>query len=155
MNKGPKPSARIHMETEPLAAISIDGAERQPASARSGVVLTWFMRLVSMVWLVQGLMQWHTIILPGPVSFDALPPLVIGVTIFFAAIDPVAAVGLWLATPWGGVIWLIAVIAQATLVVFVPELVAGGQLVLIFDFALIVAYFVLTYRAALERDIAV
>jgi len=30
-------------------------------------------------------------------------------TVFFATLDPVAAVGLWLATPWGGVTWLVAV----------------------------------------------
>src|SRR5450755_1140522 len=112
MTKAQKPSGRVHIETEPLAAISLSGPSTKRASARWGAILVWFMRLVSAVWLLQGLVQWHTIILPGPVNFDALPPTVIGVTIFFAVIDPAAAVGLWLATPWGGVIWLLAVVAQ-------------------------------------------
>jgi hypothetical protein len=153
MTKAQKPSGRVHIETEPLAAISLSGPSTKRASARWGAILVWFMRLVSAVWLVQGLVQWHTIILPGPVNFDALPPTVIGVTIFFAVIDPAAAVGLWLATPWGGVIWLLAVVAQAGLVIFRPELATGGQIILILDLTLIIAYFLLTYRAAIERDI--
>jgi hypothetical protein len=36
--------------------------------------------------------------------FDNLPPLRIAAVIYFAVFDLVAAVGLWLATPWGGVI---------------------------------------------------
>jgi hypothetical protein len=153
MTKAQKPSGRVHIETEPLAAISLSGPSTKRASARWGAILVWFMRLVSAVWLLQGLVQWHTIILPGPVNFDALPPTVIGVTIFFAVIDPAAAVGLWLATPWGGVIWLLAVVAQAGLVIFRPELATGGQIILILDLTLIIAYFLLTYRAAIERDI--
>jgi hypothetical protein len=152
MNKGLKPSGRVHMEAEPLAAISI-GVNQHHGSTRWGVFLLWFMRLVSVVWLLQGLMQWHTIIQPEPANFDALPPIVAGITVFFAVIDPVAAVGLWLGAPWGGVIWLLAAVAQGALVLIMPELVSFGQVVLIFDFALIVAYFLLAYLAAFERDI--
>jgi Family of unknown function (DUF6163) len=153
MNKAQKPGGRVHMETEPIAAISIDGNYRQRTSAHWGLVLIWFMRLVSVVWLILALLQWDTIIRPDPYNFDVLPPIVVGVTVFFAVINPVAAVGLWLATQWGGVIWLIAAVAQACLALFMPELVTGGKFALIFDFALIVAYFLLTYKAAVERDL--
>jgi hypothetical protein len=153
MNKGQKPGPRVHLETEPLAAISLAGARQKRIGTRWGVLLVWFMRFVSVLWLVQGLLQWHTVILPEPSNFDALPPIVAAVTVFFAIIDPVAAVGLWLAAPWGGVVWLLAVVAQAALVIFMPELVAGGLFLLIFDFALIVAYLLLTYQSAIEGDI--
>jgi uncharacterized membrane protein (DUF2068 family) len=36
--------------------------------------------------------------------FDNLPPLRIAAVIYFAVFDLVAAVGLWMAAPWGGVI---------------------------------------------------
>ena len=36
----------------------------------------------------------------------------IAAVVFFAVIDLVAAVGLWLAAAWGGVVWLVAVAAQ-------------------------------------------
>ena len=34
-------------------------------------------------------------------------------TVFFAVIDLVAAVGLWLAAPWGAVVWLTAAVSMA------------------------------------------
>ena len=36
-------------------------------------------------------------------------------TIFFAVIDLVAAIGLWLTAAWGGVVWLIAAGSQLML----------------------------------------
>jgi uncharacterized membrane protein (DUF2068 family) len=48
--------------------------------------------------------QWSAILLPSEPLFDNLPPLRIAAVIYFAVFDLVAAVGLWLATPWGGVI---------------------------------------------------
>jgi Family of unknown function (DUF6163) len=153
MNKAQRPAGRVHMETEPIAAISIDGSHRQRTGAHWGVLLTSFMRLLSAVWIIQGLLQWDRIIEPEPANFDALPPIVIAVTVFFAVINPVAAVGLWLATPWGGVIWLIAVLAQACVGIFMPELVTFGKFILIFDFTLIIGYFFLAHQAAIERDL--
>jgi len=41
-----------------------------------------------------------------------------GATIFFAVIDLVAAVGLWLAAAWGGVVWLTASISMAAIELF-------------------------------------
>ena len=49
-------------------------------------------------------------------------------TIFFAVIDLVAAVGLWLAAAWGGVVWLTAAISMAAIELFFPQ-VYGGRLV--------------------------
>jgi hypothetical protein len=48
--------------------------------------------------------QWSAILLPSEPLFDNLPPLRIAAVIYFAVFDLVAAVGLWPATPWGGVI---------------------------------------------------
>jgi uncharacterized membrane protein len=61
-------------------------------------------------------------------------------------------VGLWLAAPWGGVIWLFAAAAQMFMTVFLPGMLAGGRLMMAVDVGLIVAYFVLTWYAAQERD---
>ena len=37
-------------------------------------------------------------------------------TVYFAVIELVAAVGLWLATPWGAVVWLTTVVSMAVTV---------------------------------------
>ena len=39
-------------------------------------------------------------------------PAMASAVIFFGVLDLVAAVGLWLATPWGGVLWLLAAVSQ-------------------------------------------
>ena len=46
---------------------------------------------------------------------------------FFAVIDLVAAVGLWLAAAWGAVIWLTAVASMVAVEIFFPQ-VFGGEL---------------------------
>ena len=50
-----------------------------------------------------------------------------GGDVFFAVIDLVAAVGLWLAAAWGGVVWLTAAISMAAIELFFPQ-VFGGRL---------------------------
>ena len=48
-------------------------------------------------------------------------------TVFFAVIDLVAAVGLWLAAPWGAVVWLTSVISMAAVEALFPQ-IYGGRL---------------------------
>ena len=52
-------------------------------------------------------------------------------TVFFAVIDLVAAVGLWLAAAWGAVIWLTSVVSMAAVEVFFPQ-VYGGSIFIVF-----------------------
>jgi Family of unknown function (DUF6163) len=59
-------------------------------------------------------------LLPSESLFDNLPPLQGAAVIYFAIVDLVAAVGLWLATPWGGVIWLFAALTQIATVFVLP-----------------------------------
>ncbi|MBX9741730.1 MAG: hypothetical protein K2X62_16770 [Beijerinckiaceae bacterium] len=128
-----------------------DGLGRSGAT-RWGFMLVAFMRVVAVLWLFQGLLQWRSILAPGDFPLDALPRLEAIAIVFFAVINLVAAVGLWLAAPWGGVLWLFAAAAQMFMTVFIPGMLPGGRLLLALDVALIVAYFVLTWYAAQERD---
>ncbi len=65
--------------------------------------LTIFMRFVCLLWIFQGLAQWARIISPAEGSFLDLSGASMAATVFFAVLDLVAAVGLWLVAPWGGV----------------------------------------------------
>ena len=47
---------------------------------------------------------------------------------FFAVLDLVAAVGLWLAAAWGAVVWLTSVVSMAAVEVFFPA-VYGGSII--------------------------
>ncbi len=130
------------------AAIRFGEPERGAEENRAGLFLVVFMRLLAALWVIQGLMQWSAILLPSDSVFDKLSALSGAALIFFAILDLVAAVGLWLATPWGGAIWLLSAIAQIAASLGLPGffsiLWAGA------DAVLIVIYFVLTWEAGQE-----
>jgi hypothetical protein len=112
---------------------------------RAGLFLVLFKRLLAGLWVVQGLLQWSAILLPPEPLFDKVSALRGAAVIFFATVNLVAAVGLWLATPWGGVIWLLAAIAQIIVVLVLPGFFS--MLWIGADVVLIVIYFVLVWRA--------
>jgi hypothetical protein len=112
---------------------------------RAGLVLVVFMRLLAGLWVIQGLLQWGAILLPSQPLLDNVSSVRGGTVIFFAIFDLVAAVGLWLAAPWGGVIWLLGAIAQILIALGVPG--SFSMLWAAANIGLIVVYFVLTWRA--------
>jgi hypothetical protein len=116
-----------------------------------GEYLVWFMRAVAVLWLAKGLMHWSLVVGLGEgqdTRFLAMPMLTQAATVFFAVIDLVAAVGLWMAAAWGGVIWIIAAMAHMLLNLFMPY-VFGRQLSFLGVIAvLVVVYLALTYLAA-------
>jgi hypothetical protein len=52
-------------------------------------------------------------------------------TVFFAVIDLVAAVGLWLAAAWGAVVWLTSVVSMAVVEVFFPQVYGGSNYIVL------------------------
>src|ERR1700732_2869722 len=87
---------------------------------RARLFLVVFKRLLAGLWVIQGLLQWSAILLPPEPLFDNVSALRGAAVIFFATVNLVAAVGLWLATPWGGVIWLLGAIAQILVALALP-----------------------------------
>jgi hypothetical protein len=110
-----------------------------------GLFLVAFMRLLAGLWVIQGLLQWSAILLPPDPLFDKVSALRGAAVIFFATVNLIAAVGLWLATPWGGVIWLLAAIAQILVALALPGFFS--MLWIGADIVLVVIYFVLMWRA--------
>jgi hypothetical protein len=112
---------------------------------RAGLFLVVFMRLLAGLWVIQGLSQWGAILLPPQPLFDTVSALRGAAVIFFATVNLVAAVGLWLATPWGGVIWLLGAVAQISVTLALPGFFS--ILWIGVDIILIVIYFGLMWRA--------
>jgi hypothetical protein len=110
-----------------------------------GNLLVIFMRLLALIWIAQGLAQWSAVLLPSQPLFDKVSQVWGGAVIFFAVLDPVAAVGLWLATPWGGVLWLFSAIAQIFVAAAIPDFFSMTWIAA--NIFLIVIYFGLTWRA--------
>ncbi|TBW39733.1 hypothetical protein EYW49_05600 [Siculibacillus lacustris] len=87
-------------------------AERRP---RWRVMHDVYLRLLAVVHLVWSLWEWAAVIGLVPPVFGVeqraiLPRL--GATYFFAALDPMAAVGLWFGSVWGTATWLVVTFAR-------------------------------------------
>ena len=130
---------------ESEAAIRVGASAREQNETRWGLILVIFMRLLAALWIIQGLAQWAAFILPADELFDSLSTARTATVMFFSVIDLLAAVGLWLATPWGGVLWLFAAISQVFVAVVSPQLSSGLRAGA--DVVLIVLYFTLTWQA--------
>jgi hypothetical protein len=142
------------IDCEPIAAIELRAYPGDKRTLRWGLMLVWFMRFVAVLWMSHSLLNWCQILGVGSLGRTDLAQLddhAFAATVFFATLDPVAAVGLWLATPWGGVTWLVAVAAQIFAAVMLPHLFENGFLLMATNGALVACYFVLTFAASRER----
>lgn len=113
-----------------------------------------FLRVMAVVSLLKGLYHWAIVCgigAPLPSGFESYPTPYQVATIFFAVIDPVAGVGLWLAAPWGAVVWLTSVISMAAVETLFPQIYGGNILVVVSELALLGAYLWLALMAAREQ----
>ena len=88
---------------------------------------------------------------PFPSGFDSYPAPYQVATAFFAVIDLVAGVGLWLAAPWGAVVWLTSVISMAAVEVLFPQIFGGSMWVVAVEVVLLCMYLWLALMAAREQ----
>ena len=116
--------------------------------------LVLFLRLMAAISMIKGLYHWAQVcgigVAPGDV-FESHSIAWQAATIFFAVLDLIAAVGLWLAAAWGAVIWLTSVASMITVDVFFPQVYGGGVLT---DFAggiLLAVYLWLALKSAQEQ----
>ena len=145
--------AQISQAARDYMADRIEERPAAPASRRWNFVLTWFMRLVAILWIMKGLSAWAVILgVWAPTGlFEARATGYQATIIYFAVIDLIAAVGLWMASTWGGVLWLLAVMSHVILASFFPRIVTGSVTTMVFFFALIAAYLVVSWMAAREE----
>ena len=104
--------------------------------------------------MLKGLYHWSVVlgIGEGPdsrFSTETLPWQT--ATVYFAIIDLVAAVGLWLASVWGAVVWLTAAVSMAAVQVFFPQIYGGSWIVVMIELSLLLTYLVLALQSAREH----
>src|ERR1700692_4447777 len=92
--------------------------------------LVFFLCIMAVVGVIKGLYRWAQV--TGFVggeeeAFENQPMAWQTATVYFAVIELVAAVGLWLATPWGAVVWLTPVVSMAVIELMFPG-IYGGRL---------------------------
>lgn len=115
--------------------------------------LLLFLRLMAAISMFKGLYHWAAVCgLAGPAGgFETQPlPWQAG-TVFFAVIDLVAAVGLWLAAAWGAVVWLTAAVSMAAVEVLFPQVFGGQMPIVITEGVLLCGYLFLAIQSAREH----
>jgi len=137
---------------DPYRAIRIGDAGAAGEATKWGLLLTRFMRLIAAFWIIQGLAQWRVVLVSPQSIFDTMPQPAAVAVVFFGVADLVAGVGLWLATPWGGVLWLLIASAQIFVAAGMPNFFSGGYYLIAVDLVLIMLYFVLTFEAGRDFE---
>lgn len=137
---------------DPYRAIRIGDPGSVGEATKWGLLLTRFMRLIAAFWLIQGLAQWRVVLVSTQSIFDTMPQPAAVAVVFFGVADLIAGVGLWLATPWGGVLWLLIASAQIFVAAGMPNFFAGGYYLIAVDLVLIALYFVLTFEAGRDFE---
>jgi hypothetical protein len=139
--------SKNHHPVDPLdAAIGPDSVERKPWQTR----LIQFQRIAGGFMIVKGLIHW-AVLFTGT-AFYALPIEARAATVFFAVLDLVAGVSLWLGSTWGASVWLFAVASQAVAGLLFVRL-AGLMIVLtIFEIVLVAPYIVVRFMAYREQQ---
>lgn len=140
------------VQTGSVAAISSNTAVADEGMWTGRLVL--YLRVMAAIAILKGLYHWAQVTGFVGGEDDAFQNQSIAwqtATVFFAVIELVAAVGLWLATPWGAVVWLTSVVSMAVVELMFP-LIYGGHFILVaFQLILLCAYLALAWMAAMER----
>jgi len=116
--------------------------------------LVLFLRLMAGVSLIKGLYHWAEICGVGASAGEGFESHTVAwqtATVFFAVLDLVAAVGLWLAAAWGAVVWLGSVVSMAVVELFFPRVYGGSLMIVLVEMALLGIYLWLAIMSARER----
>jgi Family of unknown function (DUF6163) len=131
------------------------GEEETPTDLWSGR-LVMFLRVMAGLSLIKGLYHWAVVCgidAPTPGGFADYSTPYQSATAFFAVIDLVAAVGLWLAAPWGAVVWLTSVISMIAVELLFPQIYGGRILIIFLETLLLGGYIYFALRAAREQPV--
>jgi fatty acid desaturase len=128
--------------------------EGEPSVGRWTRRLVLFLRVMAGVSMLKGLYHWSRVCGIGVDASDVFQYHSIAwqaATVFFAVIDLVAAVGLWLAAAWGAVIWLTAVASMLAVEIFFPQVFGVSLLTGGLEGGLLVLYLGLALKSAQEQ----
>ncbi len=126
----------------------------EPGIGRWTKRLVLFLRLMAAVSMVKGLYHWSLVCgigVPANEIFEYHSVAWQTATVFFAVIDLVAAVGLWLAAAWGAVIWLTSVASMLAVEIFFPQVFGAGLLTGALEGGLLALYLWLALKSAQEQ----
>jgi hypothetical protein len=128
-----------------------DRGGQRPIKVRWDGVLVAFFRALAIAQVIKGLVHWWLILAGTDTAQTGIlnaDPEWFAANIYFAVIDPVAAVGLWLTSSWGAVLWMLAAGSQIAMSAFFPEVFGPLWVLAIWNILLIGVYGWLSWQAA-------
>lgn len=136
--------------TQPTAKSASEvPAARQPIAWAEALI--WFFRLMAFFQIAKTLFHWNVLLhMPDGI----LQPLTDQdmarrmATIYFSVIDPVAAVGLWMTSSWGAVLWLLAAASQVLILAGFSAIFGRIWPLFIFELMAISVYLWLSWQVA-------
>jgi hypothetical protein len=145
--------------SDPHADDAIENIRPAPVAMLDWAGLDWsgrlalFLRIMACVSMIKGLYSWAQVcgIIGEEGGFEAHVQSWQVTTVFFAVIDLVAAVGLWLVAPWGAVVWLTSTVSLIVVNVFIPQVYGTNLLVIGLNVLAITTYLALAVLAAREH----
>src|ERR1700738_1266467 len=146
--------SRDHLRDNAMSVAAISSERIEPDDNAWTRRLVIFLRIMAVVSIAKGLYHWAQV--TGFVggeeeAFENQSMAWQTATIYFAVIELVAAVGLWLATPWGAVVWLTTVVSMAVIELMFPGIYGGSLLVVCRGGVVLGAYLALSWMAARDR----
>lgn len=135
-----------------VAAISSGRQESDDNGWTKRLVL--FLRVMAVISVAKGLYHWAEVtgfVGGDDQAFENQSMAWQTATVYFAVIELVAAVGLWLATPWGAVVWLTTVVSMAVIELMFPAIYGGSLLVVGLEMLMLAGYLGLAWMASRER----
>ena len=150
-----EPFAQNNMQRDDLQSLEpVQEHKGEPSVGRWTQRLVLFLRVMAGVSMLKGLYHWARVCGIGVDASDVFQYHSIAwqaATVFFAVIDLIAAVGLWLAAAWGAVIWLTAVASMLAVEIFFPQVFGVGLPTGLLEGGLLVLYLGLALKSAQEQ----
>src|ERR1700726_1432907 len=147
-------SARDQSRDNAMSVAAIASERIEPDENAWTRRLVLFLRIMAVVSIAKGLYHWAQVtgfIGGEEEAFENQTMAWQTATVYFAVIELVAAVGLWLATPWGAVVWLTTVVSMAVIELMFPAIYGGSLIIVGVEALFLTAYLALAWMAARER----
>jgi hypothetical protein len=154
MAQGMVPGLRRFLSAAPEVVDEPDGESGQDGGPQGRWAANLYTRVLAGLELLKGLFHWSQLLGVGygAAGFSQESSAWQGATIYFAIVDLVAAVGLWMAPSWGAVMWLFAAASQLGVCIVLPEVFARLWFVLVYELATLGGYAYLAIRAGYEPE---
>jgi hypothetical protein len=114
--------------------------------------LILFFRVMAAVQFVKGLVHWGLLLgdaggegVGADLEYQAA-------NIYFAVLDPIASVGLWMTSSWGAILWLLAAVSQIAACAAFNEVYGTLWPLLVFELMSVGVYVYITWQVSKVSD---